>query len=550
MDNSGILEIKLLSSLIKVFPDQELASEQYIKGSMLSNEIYSFQAAYHWNGRLMKQVHVKVVSDLSDCITIRKVELVPSEMPCYINHDDNILRATPGLYPDPLTPLDRDGLTFLSKQWRSLWITVEPKGEVKPGIYPIQIIFYSESEGELGKAEFQLELIGAELPKQSLIHTEWFHSDCIAALYDVEIFSEEHWMRIEQYVMTAVRYGINMILTPIFTPPLDTPIGGERPTVQLVDVEKSGDVYKFGFDKLKRWVDMCLSLGVEYFEFSHLFTQWGAMHAPKIIANVNGEERRIFGWDTDAAGKEYKGFLDQFLPALVDFINRNKLEGRCYFHVSDEPSLENFEYYGRASSILNEHLKDFPIIDALSDYKFYELGLVKNPIPSEDHIAPFLENNVPDLWTYFCCVQFKKVPNRFINMPSARNRIIGMLFYKYNISGFLQWGYNYWYSHITSNPVDPFRVTDAGCSLPSGDAFVVYPGIEGPIISLRLEVFYQALQDLRALKKLENIIGYNAVMEILEDGLNSPLTFDDYPKENEWLLLKREKINRKIAENI
>jgi hypothetical protein len=42
-----------------------------------------------------------------------------------------------------------------------------------------------------------------------------------------------------------------MILTPLFTPPLNTAVGGEKLTVQLVDVEKSNDKYSFGFDNLK-----------------------------------------------------------------------------------------------------------------------------------------------------------------------------------------------------------------------------------------------------------------------------------------------------------
>lgn len=61
-------------------------------------------------------------------------------------------------------------------------------------------------------------------------------------------------------------------------------------------------------------------------------------------------------------------------------------------------------------------------------------------------------------------------------MPSARNRILGALLYKYNAVGFLQWGYNFWYSQFSKHEIDPFTVTDAGKAFPSGDAFVVYPG--------------------------------------------------------------------------
>lgn len=60
-----------------------------------------------------------------------------------------------------------------------------------------------------------------------------------------------HWRLIDQFVGMAAQNGVNMILTPLFTPPLDTQVGGERPTVQLVDVIVMDRGYSFGFGKLK-----------------------------------------------------------------------------------------------------------------------------------------------------------------------------------------------------------------------------------------------------------------------------------------------------------
>nr|WP_312880460.1 DUF4091 domain-containing protein [Paenibacillus phytorum] len=342
-----------------------------------------------------------------------------------------------------------------------------------------------------------------------------------------------------------------MLLTPIFTPPLDTKIGGERPTVQLVDVYKKGNQYSFGFERLKRWVEMCDRCGVMYFEFSHLFTQWGAKHAPKIMAEENGQLMQIFGWETDAAGGEYGEFLDQFLPALVQIIKEYDLENRSYFHVSDEPYLDHLTNYSHASERLSRHLSGFPIIDALSNYEFYEKGFVKNPIPASNHIEPFLENGVRNLWTYYCCSQYKSVSNRFFCFPSARNRIIGMQMFKYQIEGFLHWGYNFWNSQYSIRAIDPYRTTDADEAFPSGDAFVVYPGANGqPVESIRFAVFYEALQDMRALQLLEELIGREETLKLLEEGMEQELTFRNFPSDADWLLACKETINRKIAEAV
>ena len=162
---------------------------------------------------------------------------------------------------------------------------------------------------------FTLEVIPATLPDQTLIHTEWFHADCLANYYEVEIFSERHWALIGQFMQIAAQNGINMILTPLFTPPLDTEVG-RTANRALVDVAVTSDgAYTFGFDKLDRWADLCDSNGIQFLEFSHLFTQWGAGHAPKIIANVNGKPEKLFGWETDATGEQYHAFIRQFIPA-------------------------------------------------------------------------------------------------------------------------------------------------------------------------------------------------------------------------------------------
>ncbi|MDR0267330.1 DUF4091 domain-containing protein [Paenibacillus sp.] len=543
-------ETRIIHSLVKVFPDEELQAAGPVKGSALLNEVFSYQIAFRAQ-HLMPAVKVKLESKLEEWITVRSIGLVPSELPIYHDHDEDVLRATPGLYPDPLIPLTDGVVRGYPGQWRSLWITVDPKNQVEPGLYPIVIQFETESGEKLAEERFDLEIIGAHLPQQQLVHTQWFHTDCLATQYQTGVFSEKHWGLLEQYIQTAVDHGINMLLTPIFTPPLDTEVGGERPTVQLVDVEVTGEnEYRFGFDRLKRWVDLCEKCGIKYFEFSHLFTQWGAKHAPKIMAKVNGEMQRIFGWETDASGEAYHAFLNQLLPQLVNWIRENGIENRSYFHISDEPTLDDIEFYASAQRIVKELLSDFPVIDALSDYDFYEKGLVQTPIPASNHIEPFLEHEVTPLWTYYCCSQYKKVANRFFCMPSARNRILGYQLYKYNAAGFLHWGYNFWYKQYSKGVIDPFRVTDAGGGFPSGDAFLVYPGEQGPIESIRMEVMREALQDMRALRLLEAWIGRDAVLAALDEGLDEEITFSSYPRDASWLLSKREWMNSKIKEHI
>lgn len=544
----------LVSSLVKVFPDEELTAPPYPYGSVLNKEMFSFQLAYKAES-LMKDLEIKIVTEveLNADITIRQVGLVPSEYPNHEMNDGYVLRTAPGLYPDPLySTEDRPSIVGIPGQWRSIWITIHTSASTIAGKHKLRVQLHSHSEGMLGEQVFELEVIPVALPPQTLIRTEWFHTDCIAQYYQTEVFSERYWALVRQYVQTAVQHGINMILTPLFTPPLDTKVGSERLTVQLVDVTLTGEgQYSFDFTKLNRWVDMCLEVGVEYIEFSHLFTQWGANHAPKIMALRDGLYQRIFGWETDAHDVEYYQFLEQLLPELKMWIDNKGITNRCYFHISDEPGLKDLPNYEHARSILNSCLMgDIQLIDALSDYDFYEKGLVGTPIPGNNHVEEFVAHGVSPLWTYYCNGQWDQVSNRFFSMPGERTRIIGLQLYKFKLQGFLHWGYNFWNSQYSLSPINPYQVTDAGYAFPSGDSYLVYPGQDGPVGSIRLMQMAEAVQDMRALQLLEHLVGREAACGILESRLQESITFKHYPHDASWLLQCREDINAAIKREL
>lgn len=538
------MELFVLNSLEKVFSDEKPVISETKIISMLKNEKMSFQVAFcpETDGKIT----VSLCGVLSEISKIYLVKDIPVGNACFDDADDFYLRKTSGMYPDYLLPADGE-ISVEKGKWYSLWIEIKGNGIIT-GKNTLTV----DISGDItAQTQAEVEIIDAGLLKQEIIYTNWYHSDCICNYYGVDAFSDEYWRINKNFVKTAVEHGLNCILTPLFTPPLDTKVGGERKTVQLVKVKKRGGKYSFNFVNLRKWISMCRECGVEYFEMSHLFTQWGAKHAPKIVAtDRKGREKKIFGWFTKTSSKEYDDFLRQFSKKLIKVIEEEGIRENCFFHVSDEPGLEHLKTYKRRAKLIAECFPGFKVIDALSDYDFYETGAVKNPIPAENHIEPFV-GNVENLWTYYCCGQGTDyVPNRFVSMPSLRNRVLGVILYKYDIKGFLQWGYNFYNSQYSIRAIDPYVVTDAGGGFPSGDSFMVYPAANGETIqSLRIKVFYDAFQDLSALKTLEKKIGRKKVLELIEKDLDTPLTFKTYPHDDNWLLALRDKINHIIKEN-
>lgn len=539
---------KSISSLEKVMPDTAFDSlTEYVEATATKNEKFNYQIAYTLPETGRYKASVDIASTIEN-VTARAVAYVPSMMPCYDDHDDYVISDRPGLFPDVLEPVSPNGFAVTGNKVSVLWITADTSGAM-PAMHHIKIRL-RVGEEVLCETVFRLHVLDAELAEQELIYTNWFHTDCLCDRYNVPTFSDEHWEIIGKFMKTAADHGMNMILTPIFTPALDTAVGGERTTVQLVDVEKNGDKYTFDLKKLKKWIATAEENGIKYFELAPMYTQWGATNAPKIMATENGEYKRIFGWETDAYGEEYVNFLSQLYPVLVGYFKEEKMSDRVYFHISDEPWGDHLPRYKKAAELLNRNIgDDFNVMDALSSYEFYATGAVRTPVVATNHVKPFLDNNVPELWCYYCCGQYKKTANRFMAMPSLRNRILGIQLYKFNIKGFLHWGYNFWNSQYSLEKIDPYSVTDARESYPSGDAFVVYPGENGEAIcSLRLEVFYDAIQDLRALTALERKIGREKVLELIDKGLAEEIHFDSYPHDDKWLLGLRDAVNKKLSE--
>ena len=545
----AITKLIWLDSMAKVFYDEEPVES--IEGecpSFFVNEVFSVQLGIKSTDESDNdQAEIEIGGLLAPFTRLREVVSVPVRYAGKARHTGEYLRKAPGLFPDLLKDIKDGKLRLTSGYWQALHFTFDLRnaGKTKLNFGKNNLIVTIKTEGNEYKKEIELEVLRGELPKLSIYHTEWFHADCLADYYGVESLSERHWEIMANFIRHYGKSGMNTILVPTFTPPLDTEVGGERTTVQLVEVHKNGSSYSFIFDKVKRFIDICLESGIEYFEMAHLFTQWGANAAPKVMAYTEGELKKIFGWETDSEGEEYTHFLSFYLPDLIKKLDEWGLNGRVFFHLSDEPDENCIEKYSRLRKRIAPYLGGYPILDAVSRYSFVERGIVDRPVPGNNHLEPFLENKVKGIWTYYCCAQGDKVPNRFMSMPSARNRIMGVLLYYFDIKGFLHWGYNFYNSQYSIEQVDPYAVTDAGGAFQAGDAFLVYPGKEGePEDSLRMMALNEGFQDYRALVKYEEKVGRDEVISLIERLFGGKLSMENYPTSYKYIEDLRKTINQ------
>lgn len=509
-------------------------------GSMAKNEIFSFQVAYQFDYCCARDLTITVEGPLKDFVTLYTVEYVPATTPNTWEGDGNQISTVPFLCPDVLVPCKDRHLTGRYNMLNSIWVQVQ--GDLPTGTFPIE--FTVRSGENVLSCTYTLTVCDFTLDTREFKYTSWFHYDGISHYYNLPVFSDEYNKIMDKFIVKAVEHGMNMLLIPMFTPPLDTREGHERTTVQLIDVYlKNGD-YVFDFDRLIKFMRRVDGLGIKYFEMSHLFSQWGAKFAPKIMGYKDGEYTLLFGWNNSSTEGEYPLFLSKFLPRLRQRLVDEGLFDRCYFHLSDEPNENSFENYTKIKEIFKSSIPDGNVMDALSHYDYYKLGLVDTPICGTDAIKTFIDNKVEGLWAYYCCAQCgKNLSNRIMSFPSYRTRVLGIQLYLNNICGFLQWGYNFYNAALSDYHLDPFFTTDAGGSLQSGDSYVVYPGKNGPYDSIRHEVFYDALQDMHLFYALEEKIGRDKVESLLlKHGFEK--SFTEYPHSARALLKVRQEAHK------
>ena len=384
------MQTVLTDSLEKVLGDDAPRPAAPIAGVHASGflgEVLSLQLALHLAPEDPADLHIHLTGDVAEDACVHAVRRVPVSSPAPEDPDEHYLVTTPGEYPDLLEPLP-DGIVRVERGiWEALWIDV---AEAAPGDHTLTVALSDAAGKVLAEEVLRLRVHPHRLPPLTITNTHWFHADSLSTYYELEVFSERHWELIEAFLASAREMDVTSVLTPVWTPPLDTAEGHTRPFVQLVGIREEGGECSFDLSRLDRWLRLCRELGFTGLEIAHLFTQWGAQNTPAIqVETADGLEHR-FGWHVPATDPEYRRLLEALIPAL-----RTHLEahwgGQVLWHISDEPHEAHLESYRAAKAQVEDLLAGADVVDALSSLAFAEQGVVDTPIVATNHVGPFLE---------------------------------------------------------------------------------------------------------------------------------------------------------------
>lgn len=460
---------------------------------------------------------------------VRLVGLVP--LPHYTpNTDPEELEGVehgPGLVPDPLYPETKALIGPMES--RSFWISLTIPADAKPGSRTINARVAPWGAKEA--VEMPVALRVADLvvePRRDFPIIHWWRGEATWDYYGTGRFDERWWELTRDQLQNMWDHGSDVMPVPLLVTRRET---FKRPC-QLLDVEETAPgEYAFDWTRTKRFIDMCREIGFKKFEWSHLWIYWGAENPVRVYTQKGDEFVMLWPPDISGFSDVFLNFLDQFLPEFHEFLVKEDLLDDSYFHLSDEPGEgRHIENYRKARAILHEKAPWMKgkVMDALSSIKYGREGITDIPIPIVSSAQAYIDAGIPH-WVYYCCVPTGPWLNRFLDTPLPKIRMSGWLFHRLEAKGFLHWGFNYWHKMEREEIGDPFHdaSNDSWPGIPFGDPFMIYPGEDGPIDSLRWEVFAESLQDMAVLQ--------TAGVKPNDPRLADIRTYADFPKSEDWL---------------
>lgn len=340
--------------------------------------------------------------------------------------------------------------------------------------------------GEIVEIPAELKIHKAVVPGETLKITNWFSIRNMATRHGIEEGSEEHWAMIEKYGRMMRRCHQNMFS-----------VGG--PEV----IRNEDGTFSFDTAHLEKLYHLFIDkLGFTYAE-------------GPAVAGRRGYVNKVFlcGPDEGIPALSHEGYLylRDYLTALRDVMEKNGWLDNFYMHVADEPHDGCAEGYRALSSIVRKFFPGVPILEAVA-YTNLE-GALDVWVPlnaayqaNKAFYDEMKSDGANEVWHYVCCgPRGNRFINRFMDYPLLSSRYLFWGNFANDLAGYLHWGLNQY--ELAQDPfVSSAPAHLAGHApdtiLPAGDTHMIYPGSDGPWMSIRLEAQRAGAEDYELFRKL------------------------------------------------
>ena len=420
----------------------------------------------------------------------RFVGYVPVDRPTQTPSKDQ-LRRPPADYPDPL--LENEAIDLAADRVQPIWLTVPIPTNAAPGTYTaVATVTSTAADGEVRiPQELSIVVRDALAGPARLWVTEWFSPHARHMQISPERESEEFYALLRRYARNMADHRHNVALV--------SPINLAR-----FGAGKDG-VLEIDFARFDRWVEVFVSEGViGRIEGGHIGGREAGWESEFVVTVHSVRDNKVIMSRVDPGTAEADEFYAQFFPALVAHLKANGWLGIYMQHLADEPITQNIASYRAMAALARKYAPELRIIEACHTKDL--TGSIDIWVPQLN----FLHNDFAhyqarqkageEVWFYTCVFPQGEYANRFLEQPLIKTRLLHWINFRYGATGYLHWGYNQW---TTDSPFTHTTRPHGGPPyLPAGDPWIVYPGRDGPLDSIRFEAMRDGIADYALLEAL------------------------------------------------
>jgi len=386
------------------------------------------------------------------------------------------IRRAPFDVPDPL--LDARSMNLPANSTQPVWLTVFVPKDAAPGEYRGEAAVIAGQDRSVLPIELTVDPFTLPDERHVLV-TNWFNTGNIATSHKLEPWSEAYWAMLGRYARNMADHRQNVVLVPW----------------TLVEVAREADgKLAFNYGRFDRFVEVFEKAGVaDRIEISHVGGGSSGWGTEIVLSKVHALDRKT-GKPVDLGTEE------GLVPLLRDLERHLEKRGwlaKSMIHVADEPIITNLASWKKAAELVRRaapRLRRIEAIEAIDCSDALEVWVPQ--LIHFDRWRAAYEARRPgnEFWFYICCNPYGNVfPNRFLDYPLSRVRVLHWMNFSEDLEGYLHWGLNFYGKDPFDTPSD---------RLPPGDTHVIYPGSDGPLDSIRWEIQRESLEDFEYLHVL------------------------------------------------
>lgn len=380
-----------------------------------------------------------------------------------------------------------------------LWFTFQIPEKARPGTYTGTVKVNADGRTQT-TYPLTIEVADASVPAPAdydFFLDVWAQPETIAKNHGVRLWSDQHWKLIEKYNRDLASRGQKVINTTIVDNPWhhQWSLGTREsqtatPYTSMVGWAWNGKTFSFDFARWDKYVQTArrAGLGPDIGAFSML-----AFQDQEHLTYTDTRTGKTVYENVDLGGDRWREAWGTFLPAFEKHLKAKGWLEDTWLSFDERP-IDTMtvvkDFVHEVAPVFDDRISVAGSISTEGVASNLSVDWGGIDAMTKEKVA---ERRKAGKTTTFYVYGSPAHPNTLSYSPAVESRMLPWISAQRNLDGFLRWSYNSWTSDPFKQPVHVFT---------QGDEYLVYPGKDGPMSSIRWEQLKEGIEDYELIAQL------------------------------------------------